>query len=55
MNENELKILEQEVGRITNEIQRKKEELERLELIKDVLQMKIEIYQPKNNNDEFIF
>lgn len=55
MNENQLKILRQEVDRLTNEIKKHEEESERLDFIRDVLQREIELYQPKKNDDELPF
>lgn len=51
-----LEVLEQEVTIITNKIVEHSEEIERLEVIRDVLQQEIELHKPHNtNNDELPF
>lgn len=55
MNENQLKILRQEVDRLTNEIKKHEEELERLDVIRDVLQRELQLYQTKKNYGELPF
>lgn len=52
---NKLEILEQEVSKITNEIIKHNEEIEKLDIIREVLQQEIDLNKPINTFDELPF
>ena len=55
MSERQLEVLRQEIDRITEEIKKHTDEAERLDVIRDVLQKEVELYQTKKNDDELPF
>ena len=50
-----LEILEQEVKNITNKIIEHQNEIDRLDVIRDVLQQEIEYQKPKDTSNELPF
>lgn len=53
IDEDKMNILKQEVSRLTNEIVKKQEEIMELDVIRDVLQKEVELYEPiSQKNDE---
>lgn len=56
MGEEKILILKNEIERLTNEIAKKQEEAIGLDVIRDVLQREVELYEPIiKNNDELPF
>lgn len=54
-NDDRIKILKQEVDKLTDEIIKHTNESNRLDIIRDVLQKEIEFYQPKKEDNELPF
>lgn len=50
-----LEVLEQEVYNITTKINEYQSEIDRLDVIRDVLQQEIEYQKPKNSSNELPF
>ena len=52
MSEEKILILKKEVEKLTNEIVKKQEEIMELDVVRDALQEKIELYKPILKKDE---